>query len=102
MSITNYKINEALCILQAKCAEVIQVVSKIYRFGAETRWPFTGSPRNVDLLEEELGDLLAMMEILVDEGLIRREKIQLASHRKKLKLKEFSKHLGKTVDKLTS
>lgn len=51
---------ELLLILQEECAEVIQAVSKIFRFGIDTTW---NGVSNRDHLEEELGDLKCMMEL---------------------------------------
>ena len=51
-------------ILQEECAEVIQAVSKCSRFGIDNYKP--GKPlTNREHLEEELGDLLAMVDIML-------------------------------------
>ena len=51
----NSKEKEVMDILQEECAEVIQAVSKISRFGLDNLKP--GKPKtNRDHLEEELGD----------------------------------------------
>ena len=61
----NEQTNEALLILQEECAEVIQSISKVFRFGMDTQWP-EGAPTNKWKLEEEVGDLLAMVDSLVE------------------------------------
>ena len=54
---------EVMDILQEECAEVIQAVSKISRFGLDNFKP--GKPKtNREHLEEELGDMMAMIDIL--------------------------------------
>ena len=53
----NEKTKEVMDILQEECAEVIQAVSKISRFGIDNMKP--GKPlTNREHLEEELGDML--------------------------------------------
>lgn len=55
---------EILLILQEECAEVTQAISKCFRFGPDQIKP--GKDRtNIDMLQEELGDLLAMIDLLV-------------------------------------
>jgi NTP pyrophosphatase (non-canonical NTP hydrolase) len=61
----NEDTREVLLILQEECAEVTQAVSKCFRFGPDQMKP--GKERtNVNMLEEEIGDLLAMVELLTD------------------------------------
>ena len=58
---------ECLNILQEECAEVIQIASKIKRFGLiGKRLDHTTNLAN---LEMELGDMLAMVELVRDCGL---------------------------------
>ena len=52
----NEKLHETLIITQEECAEVIQVISKIMRFGLD---------ENDHRLESELGDLLCMVDLLM-------------------------------------
>lgn len=86
----NEKQREALLILQEECAEVSQAVSKIFRFGPENFKP--GKPlTNTEHLETEIGDLLCMIEILYDQGLIRVDEIEQAMQAKRNKLKIFSR-----------
>lgn len=68
---------ECLNILQEECAEVIQAASKIKRFGILNR-KFGSELNNLQNLEMEIGDVLAMIELcrqagigLTDEGLER-------------------------------
>ena len=61
----NEETREILLILQEECAEVTQAISKCFRFGPDQMKPgkeFT----NINMLEEEIGDLFAMVELLVD------------------------------------
>jgi NTP pyrophosphatase (non-canonical NTP hydrolase) len=84
------QITEVMDILQEECAEVIQAVSKIRRFGYDSRWPEEG-PNNRQLLEMEIGDLLAMVDILVERCVISDSNINDARAKKKEKLKIWTK-----------
>lgn len=62
------KTREILLILQEECAEVTQAISKCFRFGPDQMKP--GKDRtNISMLQEELGDLLAMIELLVKQDI---------------------------------
>jgi NTP pyrophosphatase (non-canonical NTP hydrolase) len=85
----NNKIKEAMDILQEECAEVIQAVSKISRFGLDNLKP--GKPKtNREHLEEELGDLLAMIDILHEMDMVSWANLDLAKEAKIEKLKKWS------------
>ena len=61
----NDDLREVMLILQEECAEVTQAISKCFRFGPDQLKP--GKERtNINMLEEEIGDLMAMVELLVD------------------------------------
>jgi NTP pyrophosphatase (non-canonical NTP hydrolase) len=80
---------EVMDILQEECAEVIQAVSKISRFGIDNYKPGK-SKTNREHLEEELGDLYAMIEILQEMDIISWTNIEKASKAKIDKLKKWS------------
>jgi len=85
----NAKEKEVMDILQEECAEVIQAVSKINRFGADNVKP--GKPKtNREHLEEELGDMLAMIDIMLDLGVISTNNLEVAKRVKIEKLKKWS------------
>jgi len=85
----NAKETEVLDILQEECAEVIQAVSKIRRFGADNVKP--GKPKtNRDHLEEELGDMLAMIDIMLELDIVNIDNLEIAKHAKIEKLKQWS------------
>lgn len=86
----NDKSNEVMDILQEECAEVIQAVSKVRRFGIDNVKP--GKPKtNREHLEEELGDLLAMIDILKEMGVVSETSMAVAKQAKIEKLKKWSK-----------
>lgn len=83
------KIDEVMNILSEECAEVIQAVSKINRFGMDNYKP--GKPKtNREHLEEELGDLMAMIDILQEMDVVSYANIERAAEAKHEKLKQWS------------
>jgi NTP pyrophosphatase (non-canonical NTP hydrolase) len=85
----NSQTKEAMDILQEECAEVIQAVSKISRFGIDNYKP--GKPKtNREHLEEELGDMLAMIDILSEMDLVSWDNMEIAKQAKIEKLKKWS------------
>ena len=85
----NSKEKEVLDILQEECAEVIQAVSKISRFGIDNFKP--GKPKtNREHLEEELGDMLAMIDIMLELDIVDIDNLEVAKKAKIVKLKQWS------------
>ena len=83
------KINEVMNILSEECAEVIQAVSKCHRFGLDNLKP--GKPlTNAQHLEGEIGDLLAMVDLLKLKGVVTDEGLNTAKIAKIEKLKKWS------------
>ena len=85
----NEKNREALVILQEECAEVVQEVSKIFRFGIDTVHYKTGLKHST-MLEIEVGDMLALVDILIEQGVLDRDGLDIAIEDKKEKLKKWS------------
>jgi NTP pyrophosphatase (non-canonical NTP hydrolase) len=86
------KVKEILLITQEECAEVTQAISKVFRFGFDDCWPRGEDwvPTNKERLEEEVGDLLCMIDIMVEHGIISDEKLNKARTSKRQKLKTWS------------
>lgn len=80
---------EVFCIAQEECAEVTQAISKIFRFGFESQHPVS-LKTNKESLEEEVGDLLAMVDIMIEKCIISDEQVNLARQKKREKLKTWS------------
>ncbi len=74
--------NEILVILQEECAEVIQSVSKIHRFGL--------TDEKKDHLQHELGDLQCMIDLCVENDIVELDKIVSYKKDKREKLKLWS------------
>lgn len=80
---------EIMSILQEECAEVTQAVSKCFRFGLDNVKP--GKPKtNREHLEDELGDVLAMIDIMMEQGIISQSNLEVAKRAKIEKLKKWS------------
>jgi hypothetical protein len=82
------KVREALVITQEESAEVIQEVSKIFRFGIDE--PHKSGATHRAMLEAEVGDLLAMVDILVDLKVIDPANLATAKAAKIAKLHKWS------------
>lgn len=83
------KENEILHILQEECAEVIQAISKCFRFGINNINPNTNIS-NIKSLELEIGDMLAMIDLLKDYNIVHDENIEQAKQNKFIRLKKWS------------
>jgi len=76
-------------ILQEECAEVIQAVSKIRRFGIDNSKQGSGQT-NREHFEEEVGDVLAMIDILLINNVVSWGNLHKAKRAKIEKLKKWS------------
>jgi len=79
--------NEIMAIAQEECAEVIQAISKIFRFGFDSTH---NGVTNREHLEVELGDLQCMIDLLTEKGVVDHQKILEAAEAKREKLKVWS------------
>ena len=86
----NEDTREIILILSEECAEVAKEVSKIMRFGPDQVKPGKDKT-NIQVLEEELGDLLAMIELLTDKNIgVSKQGLNKAKKAKFEKLKKWS------------
>ena len=83
------RVQEILDILQEECAEVIVEVSKCRRFGIDSQHYKTNLPHK-EMLEQEIGDVLAMIKLLLEDGVITVEGVEAAAERKIEKLHQWS------------
>jgi NTP pyrophosphatase (non-canonical NTP hydrolase) len=81
---------QILLICQEECAEVTQAISKVFRFGYDSVYPKGSSEDNRAKLEGELGDLQAMIELMIETGIVDETNLRVASTMKKIKLKKWS------------
>lgn len=86
----NEQTKEILTILQEECAEVIVEVSKCFRFGPDQMMEGT-QVTNIQRLEKEIGDLQAMIQLLVKQKVgVSQDGINTAKNKKFEKLKVYS------------
>lgn len=88
-------VTEALNLLQEECAETIVVISKIRRFGIDTPYNKDNnfnqtSESKRDSLHQEIGDVLLLVDLLVEYNLLDKEKLNNAKQLKREKLKKYS------------
>lgn len=84
---------QILDILQEECAEVIQIISKIRRFGLESTNPYDPEHlrfTNLVKLHDELGDVQGMVDLLNDQnGILDQHKINERAARKITKVEPY-------------
>ena len=76
-----------MLIAQEECAEVTQAISKVFRFGFNSEH---NGRTNQQRLTEEIGDLMCMINLMVEKGIITDAEIYQASVNKRNKLKQWS------------
>jgi len=79
--------NEVMLIAQEECAEVTQAISKVFRFGFDEVY---NGKTNRAHLEEEIGDLVCMFQLMEEKGLIDWTRVSVAAQMKREKLKTWS------------
>lgn len=79
---------EIMDILQEECAEVIQAVSKCRRFGMDKSHKSGATQR--EHLVTEIGDVMCMIELLTEFGIIDSPSVQAAIRTKRERLKQWS------------
>ena len=79
-----------LTIFQEECAEVIQEVSKAKRFGLDEQRDLPTSNR--ERIQKEWNDVLAMKEMLMDEGIITLQPNRSDITAKKIKVEKYLKY----------
>lgn len=80
-------------ILAEEASEIIQAKSKIIRFGIDDYHPKNGLP-NREKLEEEIGHLLKIVDILIHHGTLTESGIQKGRDSKIHRLEKWYKKLN--------
>ena len=84
----NSQEREVMNILSEECAEVIQAISKIRRFGLDNSHKSGKTQR--ENLTQEIGDFLLLVDLLYSYGVFTEAQIHQAKIQKSIKLQEFS------------
>jgi NTP pyrophosphatase (non-canonical NTP hydrolase) len=85
--IINEQNKEILLIAQEECAEVTQAISKVFRFGIEGEH---NGATNRERLEEEVGDLLCMIDLMIENEILDANVVHQATLNKRQKLAKWS------------
>ena len=78
---------EIMLIAQEECAEVTQAISKVFRFGFDS---VHNDKTNKQRLEEEIGDLVCMFQLMDEKEMIDWSRVSVAASLKREKLKKWS------------
>ena len=78
---------EVMLICQEECAEVTQAISKCFRFGFDSEY---NGRTNLQRLTEEVGDLLCMINLMIEKGVIEETPTYKALYAKRAKLEQWS------------
>ena len=89
--------NELLDILQEECAELIQAASKVKRYGVDSYNPITNI-NNKDNIIREIGDVLCMIELVMEDMIITPEELVIAKENKLEKLKKWSTLFNSSIN----
>lgn len=81
------RLEEIMLITQEECAEVTQAISKVFRFGMESQH---NGQSNQERLTEEVGDLMCMIDLMIDNGIVNEAAVMTAKHEKMMKLQKWS------------
>jgi NTP pyrophosphatase (non-canonical NTP hydrolase) len=78
---------EVLLITQEECAEVVQAISKCFRFGLEDTY---NGKTNRESLVLELGDLQCMIDLIKESKLVSTNELNEAVRSKRERLQKWS------------
>jgi NTP pyrophosphatase (non-canonical NTP hydrolase) len=84
---------EIMLIAQEECAEVVQAISKCFRFGFNEKHP-DQEMTNQQRLEEEVGDLLCMIQLMMDNRIVDKLSVDFAIDAKSEKIRKWSNIFG--------
>jgi NTP pyrophosphatase (non-canonical NTP hydrolase) len=83
----NQKEKEVMLICQEECAEVVQAISKCFRFGFDSEYE---AKTNHQRLTEEVGDLLCMIHLMIEKNIVDDMSVHKAALNKRNKLQQWS------------
>jgi NTP pyrophosphatase (non-canonical NTP hydrolase) len=81
---------ERLTLITEECAEVIQAVSKIKRFGFNSN--YNGGITNLESLQHELGDLQLILKVMIERGDVNKEAIEQRTIDKRTKINQYLRY----------
>lgn len=85
--------DELLTVLMEECGETVQEICKIKRFGLHEESHHVRGSSHLTCLENELGDIIGIIDMLIDSDLgLNRSNILAAAERKKIKVVKWMKY----------
>jgi NTP pyrophosphatase (non-canonical NTP hydrolase) len=75
-------------ILQEECGELVTSISKVRRFGLFNTYKDGGTQR--DHLTQEAGDVMLLIDLLIEHGVFTEDELTEAKEKKATKLKVWS------------
>ena len=87
---TDYERELLVCLVE-ECAEIQKDACKAMRFGLDDRYPDRAETNRMTMAQE-LGDLLCVLDLLVEAGTIDPNLIDAGMAAKRLKLAKYLKH----------
>jgi NTP pyrophosphatase (non-canonical NTP hydrolase) len=85
--------DEVLTILMEECAEVVQEICKIKRFGYTEQSHHIKGKTHSECLEQEIGDIIACVQLLKDANIgISADRLAAAKERKLAKVVKWMTH----------
>lgn len=86
---------------QEECGEIVQIISKILLFGLDSWHPDDPTKSNAQLLQQELGDVLAMIDLIVASGIgTTHDGLSLAKGSKFIKLARYHRDIVQCITKI--
>lgn len=83
---------ERLAIISEELGEVAQMVGKILRHGYKSAHPYRPDVSNRELLEIELGDLAAAINLAIDAGDINEDNVTKEMHHRLKIIHKYTHH----------
>lgn len=92
-----------LACLAEECSEITKSAMKASRFGMNDHYPDKPIPTNKESIEQECVDLIGVMALMLEEGIINltNDDIMIGAQKKKeklLKFMEYSRQTGNLID----
>ena len=83
---------ERLALVNEECSEVQQIISKIIRHGYESCRPDDMTTTNRDLLAEEIGHVLATIDLMLNANDLLRRRVEASREAKPVKMAQYLHH----------
>ncbi len=87
---TDYERELLVCLIE-ECAEIQKDACKALRFGIDDH-PVDRTESNRETIAGELGDLLCVLDLLVENGTLNPDHIDAGMQAKRAKLAQYLKH----------